>query len=254
MEAIKVLDLEPKGSRIEMVDGQVMPQQLTPVSSEEELRRGRWSQDEHETFLNGYYQFGRNWKRIALMIPMRNHIQVRTHAQKYFKKMNKRKRSNQNVQIMPVNALLADVYIPSLFGSVEPIRPDEFPAIQDITSSLAEEYEPLSPLYGFGSVYSEEEEMYFGTDMTVDANFQTPPILRGSVSPESPQLKLKEPLLGPPEEVIKVPSRGLSFSSDSQHSLKRKRSHFLEQHNYQMAERYHDVMDNSSDTFRPKET
>lgn len=48
---------------------------------------GRWTLEEHQRFLQGLEMHGKSWTRIALMIPSRNVIQVRTHAQKFFKKI-----------------------------------------------------------------------------------------------------------------------------------------------------------------------
>lgn len=40
-------------------------------------------------FLKGTDSFGKNWKRIASLIPNRSVVQIRTHAQKHFQKMEK---------------------------------------------------------------------------------------------------------------------------------------------------------------------
>lgn len=50
---------------------------------------GRWLTEEHEVFLQGLDQHGKQWKKIALMIKTRSVVQVRTHAQKYFQKLLK---------------------------------------------------------------------------------------------------------------------------------------------------------------------
>ncbi|KAF0683470.1 Aste57867_24504 [Aphanomyces stellatus] len=50
------------------------------------VRGGRWLPEEHELFLNGLKEFGTNWKKLAMVIPSRSKVQIRTHAQKYFKK------------------------------------------------------------------------------------------------------------------------------------------------------------------------
>lgn len=52
---------------------------------------GRWTSTEHQIFLKGLGQFGREWKRVAESIPTRTSAQVRSHAQKYFAKQNKQK-------------------------------------------------------------------------------------------------------------------------------------------------------------------
>ena len=75
-----------------------------PASSEETPRKkkarrttqpptgqstGRWTEDEHQAFLQGLHTYGREWKKVASHIPTRSSAQVRSHAQKYFAKLQK---------------------------------------------------------------------------------------------------------------------------------------------------------------------
>jgi SHAQKYF class myb-like DNA-binding protein len=48
---------------------------------------GRWSKDEHNLFVELLAVHGRDWTSISKHLP-RSPIQVRSHAQKYFKKQN----------------------------------------------------------------------------------------------------------------------------------------------------------------------
>lgn len=66
--------------------------------SEEPSIVGRWTDEEHETFLAAMEIHGRDWRAITAMIPTRTLMQVRTHAQKYFKKLNK---EQTKVEIVP---------------------------------------------------------------------------------------------------------------------------------------------------------
>ena len=50
---------------------------------------GRWSPDEHAIFLKGIDMFGKDWTKIATLLTTRSIIQVRTHAQKYFLRVQK---------------------------------------------------------------------------------------------------------------------------------------------------------------------
>jgi len=53
------------------------------------LNTGRWTGEEHNRFLQGLQQHGKVWKSIATVVKTRSIVQVRTHAQKYFMKMNR---------------------------------------------------------------------------------------------------------------------------------------------------------------------
>lgn len=56
-------------------------------SSQEKV--GRWTEEEHQVFLAGLEQHGKQWKVIAGMIGTRTVVQVRTHAQKYFQRVER---------------------------------------------------------------------------------------------------------------------------------------------------------------------
>ena len=51
------------------------------------FNEGRWSEEEHEKFLEGIVLYNINWKKIKTLIGTRSIIQVRSHAQKFFKKI-----------------------------------------------------------------------------------------------------------------------------------------------------------------------
>jgi SHAQKYF class myb-like DNA-binding protein len=61
-----------------------------------EEKVGRWSEQEHKVFLEGLERYGKQWKTIALMIGTRTVVQVRTHAQKYFQKMERKNKDNSS--------------------------------------------------------------------------------------------------------------------------------------------------------------
>lgn len=50
---------------------------------------GRWTREEHHLFLKGLELYGKGWKKIAALIKTRTIVQIRTHAQKYFLKLQK---------------------------------------------------------------------------------------------------------------------------------------------------------------------
>ena len=56
---------------------------------------GRWTKSEHEMFLKALRKFGKEWKKVAAMVKTRTVVQTRTHAQKYFQKLQKREQTGE---------------------------------------------------------------------------------------------------------------------------------------------------------------
>jgi SHAQKYF class myb-like DNA-binding protein len=50
---------------------------------------GRWTDEEQLGFTTGLQRYGRNWKMIQQLVQTRSLTQIRTHAQKFFKKVKK---------------------------------------------------------------------------------------------------------------------------------------------------------------------
>lgn len=76
----------------------------TPTTSVAEKRPmeekiGRWTEEEHEIFLEGLQLHGKQWKTIATMIGTRTVVQVRTHAQKYFQKLERKNRDSNAIAV-----------------------------------------------------------------------------------------------------------------------------------------------------------
>ena len=61
----------------------------TKITPKEGQTTGRWTEEEHQAFLRGLHTYGREWKKVASHIPTRTSAQVRSHAQKYFAKLQK---------------------------------------------------------------------------------------------------------------------------------------------------------------------
>lgn len=49
--------------------------------------QGRWTDEEHDKFLEGLRLFGKDWRRIEEFIGSRSCAQIRSHAQKYFNRL-----------------------------------------------------------------------------------------------------------------------------------------------------------------------
>ena len=56
---------------------------------EKNLKEGRWNQNEEIQFFKALDKYGVNWKKIADEMTTRTNNQIRSHAQKFFKKLKK---------------------------------------------------------------------------------------------------------------------------------------------------------------------
>ena len=52
-------------------------------------KEGRWTLKEHIQFLQAINKFGTSWKNIKRLIPTRTSTQIRSHSQKFYKKLKK---------------------------------------------------------------------------------------------------------------------------------------------------------------------
>lgn len=62
---------------------------------------GRWDTSEHLRFLQGCLLFKNNWKKVETYVRTRTSTQIRSHAQKYLKKLEKKYYSNGLGNISP---------------------------------------------------------------------------------------------------------------------------------------------------------
>lgn len=56
---------------------------------------GRWSEDEHQRFLEAHRLYGKDWRKIERHIGTRSAAQARSHAQKYFRRLNRIKNAER---------------------------------------------------------------------------------------------------------------------------------------------------------------
>jgi len=50
---------------------------------------GRWTKEEHHRFVEGIKKFGKNWKQVEDFVGTRNGAQIRSHAQKFFNRLQR---------------------------------------------------------------------------------------------------------------------------------------------------------------------
>lgn len=102
-KSVEAMDLRASGSntssdRDDEAEHVVTPRGSSTSSSVNSLgekeKIGRWTELEHQVFLQGLETHGKQWKLIANMIGTRTVVQVRTHAQKYFQRIERHGLSN----------------------------------------------------------------------------------------------------------------------------------------------------------------
>ena len=64
---------------------------------------GRWEHSEHIRFLGGCLQFGNNWKKVETYVKTRTSTQIRSHAQKYLNKLQKKYFNNNSFSFSNLN-------------------------------------------------------------------------------------------------------------------------------------------------------
>ncbi len=60
------------------------------IHPDSSLNNGRWTDEEHSKFLEAINLYGKNWSKVHKYIGSRSSAQTRSHAQKYFNKLEKK--------------------------------------------------------------------------------------------------------------------------------------------------------------------
>ncbi len=72
------------------------------ITSNSSFNSGRWSEEEHQKFIEGILEYGNEWKKVQKIIKTRSSTQARSHAQKFFLRIKKsifEKKKNKNEEI-----------------------------------------------------------------------------------------------------------------------------------------------------------
>ncbi|OAY83841.1 Protein REVEILLE 2 [Ananas comosus] len=64
-------------------------------------QREKWTEEEHEKFLEALKFFGRAWRQIQEHIGTKTAVQIRSHAQKFFSKLERESGSEKAIEIPP---------------------------------------------------------------------------------------------------------------------------------------------------------
>ena len=59
------------------------------ISKNSNFNSGRWSEEEHQKFIDGILEYGNEWKNVQKIIKTRSSTQARSHAQKFFLRIKK---------------------------------------------------------------------------------------------------------------------------------------------------------------------
>lgn len=101
-----------KKNDVSLIDNMVSNNEIDKDENKESLQSkiedcniGRWTDEEHDKFLEALDKFGKNWKRIQDWVGTRSTTQVRSHAQKYFSKLSKG--ANNSTEYISANLLVS---------------------------------------------------------------------------------------------------------------------------------------------------
>ena len=91
MENLKMKIKNPQEDLILYINQNNLEDNLSEnLSEQNDLQNGRWKQEEHFRFIKGCLLFGNNWKKVKNYVKTRSSAQIRSHAQKYLIKLNKK--------------------------------------------------------------------------------------------------------------------------------------------------------------------
>lgn len=65
-------------------------------------QREKWTEDEHQRFLDALKLFGRGWRQIEEHVGTKTAVQIRSHAQKFFSKVVRESNGSSESPIMPI--------------------------------------------------------------------------------------------------------------------------------------------------------
>ena len=63
--------------------------------NENKYQSGKWTEEEHEKFIEGILNYGNEWKKVQKIIKTRSSTQARSHAQKFFLRIEKLINNNE---------------------------------------------------------------------------------------------------------------------------------------------------------------
>ncbi|XP_010468104.1 PREDICTED: transcription factor DIVARICATA-like [Camelina sativa] len=75
----------------DLLRGIAFPNELNEAQSSYEAERTKWCKETHEWFLIGLKRYGKDWRKISILLDTKNPMQVAMYAHKYFNWQNSEK-------------------------------------------------------------------------------------------------------------------------------------------------------------------
>eukprot|EP01031_Cornospumella_fuschlensis_P024402 gene24402-29499_t len=130
---------------------------------------GRWTAEEHSKFLEGVMRYGKDWKKMQPLIKTRSLVQIRTHAQKVFKKIGLSGMKKLSPQLTGDEGSTTTFMLGRLGGDAADIVGDDaaIPPSQDIAQAMES---------ALGNVDNDEEPVHSGRNRGDDGSASPPPL------------------------------------------------------------------------------
>jgi len=111
--------------------------------SKSNSKKGRWTKDEQNLFNFAYQWHGKDWKKLAEIIRTRSIIQIRSHAQKIQKKLEKTK----NNEFKPQTIFIIDSALEQLKEYISSMCSNSFKKYIEHQNTLMYSQEPLNEFF-----------------------------------------------------------------------------------------------------------
>lgn len=86
----QIIPNENESSKKEKSDFTLIDNDSSLNENEDKYTHGRWTYEEHMSFIDGVLEFSTNWTKLAQIIKSRSVVQIKSHARKYIRRlMNK---------------------------------------------------------------------------------------------------------------------------------------------------------------------
>jgi len=139
---------------------------------------GRWTKEEHQRFIEGVKLFGKNWKSVEEYVGTRTGAQIRSHAQKFFNRLEKELNTkgesshNQNenhitqsIRKISEGSISTDGSLP-VEGSESMKTEEAIPSLKN--TIMKKNFEPLAHMVSFESPVN--QTMFYPESLSVPSD------------------------------------------------------------------------------------